>query len=112
MSNGYLLAARADLAAAHEISGGFGLDVIDASTVTDLNGLAQALAQAANVGLVISSAAARDPRYVEIMRALGARLQTPQLILVDQSAYAPFSFLPSQWPAMLLEDARSRAARR
>ena len=30
MSNGYLLAARADLAAAHEISGGFGLDVIDA----------------------------------------------------------------------------------
>src|SRR5690606_24084127 len=78
----------------------------------DLRGLAEALASAANVGLIISAAAARDPQFVALMRDLAARLHTPQLILVDQSAYAPFSFLPSQWPAMLLEDARARAARR
>jgi hypothetical protein len=112
LSNGYLLAARPDLAAAHEISVGFGLEVIDAATVSDPAALGEMLAGAANVGLLISVAAAQDHRFVALMRALGARLQTPQLILADQSAYAPFSFLPAQWPAMLLEDARGRAVRR
>ena len=112
MSNGYLLAAGPDLAAAHEISAGFGLDVIDARSVTDLQALGDALAAAPNVGLLISAAAAQDTRFMAIMRALAARLSTPQLILADRNAHAPFAFLPSQWPAMLLEDARARAARR
>lgn len=112
MSNGYLLAAWPDLPAAREISVGFGLEVIDASTVANPVALGDMLAEAANVGLMISAAAAQDARFVSLMRLLSARLATPQLILADQNAYAPFSFLPSQWPAMLLADARARASRR
>ena len=112
MSNGYLLASGPDLAAAREISVGFGLEVIDAANVTDPAALGEALARAANVGLLISTAAARDPRFVALLRGLAARLQTPQLILADRDAHTPFAFLPAQWPAMLLDDARARATRR
>lgn len=112
MSNGYLVAAWPDLAAARDISVGFGLDVIDAGTVPDPHALADMLVRASNVGLLISATAAQDSRFVALMRVLGARLATPQLILADKNAHAPFSFLPQQWPAMLLDDARERAARR
>ncbi|HRE45500.1 MAG TPA: hypothetical protein PKY87_16215, partial [Terricaulis sp.] len=84
MSNGYLLAARADLAAAHEISIGFGLDVIDAATVTDARVLGDALAAAANVGILLSSAAGADANYVALLRLLSGRLPGPQLILLDR----------------------------
>ena len=42
MSNGYLVAAAADVAAAHDIGEGFGLDVIDASAVGDHDATATA----------------------------------------------------------------------
>lgn len=112
MSNGYLLASGPDLPAAHEISIGFGLEVIDAARVGDAGALAQQLAGAANVGVLLSAAAARDAHFVALLRVLGARLQTAQLIFADQSASTAFAFLPAQWPALMLDDARSRAARR
>ncbi|MCR6646105.1 MAG: TIR domain-containing protein [Terricaulis sp.] len=112
MSNGYLLAARADLAAAHEISTGFGLDVIDAATVTDARVLGDALAAAANVGILLSSQAGADANYVALLRLLSGRLPGPQLILIDRGAHTPFAFLPAHWPAMPFDEARDRAGRR
>jgi hypothetical protein len=112
MSNGYLIAAEADLAAAHEIGEGFGLDVIDAFSIGDHAAAASALASAANVGLVISSAAVRDPAFVALLRSLSLRLQTAQLIFVDAEARAELAFLPHQWPSMTMEDAKARAVRR
>jgi len=109
MSNGYLVAAGADVAAAHEISDGFGLDVIDAATIGDPNSAASGLAAAANVGLLISSAAAGDAHYVAILRVLAQGLQRAQLIVVDADARTALSFLPDSWPAMSLDDARARS---
>ncbi len=109
MSNGYLIAANADLAQAHEIADGFGLDVIDASDITDADGAAAALADAANVGLLLSNAAANDANYVALLRVVGARVLRAQVILVDADARDAFSFLPSIWPAMALDEARTRA---
>jgi len=110
MSNGYLVAAGADVAAAHEISDGFGLDVIDAASIGDPNTAATGLAAAANVGLLISSAAASDAHYLAILRVLAQGLQRAQLIVVDADARAALSFLPDGWPAMSLDDARARSA--
>lgn len=112
MSNGYLLAAAPDLPAAREISVGFGLEVIDAGSVANPAALADMLASAANVGLMISAEAARDTRFLALMHALSVRLKAPQLILASAEAHAPFAFLPSTWPAMLLSEARERAGRR
>jgi hypothetical protein len=110
MSNGYLIAVGGDIAAAHEISDGFGLDVIDAASIGDPDTTASGLAAADNVGLLVSSASADDPRYVAILRALAQRLQRAQLILVDANARAALPFLPEAWPAMSLDDARTRSA--
>jgi hypothetical protein len=109
MSNGYLVAATADIAAAREISEGFGLDVIDASTVGDPAATAEALAAAANVGILLSANAAEDTSFVALAQALAGKLPRAQLILVD-SARDAFAFLPAEWPAMSLDDARARAA--
>jgi hypothetical protein len=110
MSNGYLIAVGADVAAAHEISDGFGLDVIDAASIGDPSTAASGLGAAANVGLLISSASADDAHYVAILRALVQGLQRAQLILVDANARAALPFLPEAWPALSLDDARARAA--
>src|SRR5690349_289857 len=110
MSNGYLLAAGGDVAAAHEISDGFGLDVIDAGSIDDPDTAGSALAAAANVGLLISNASANDEKFVALLRALAQRLPRAQLILVDADARAALVFLPEAWPAMALEEARARSA--
>ncbi len=110
MSNGYLVAARSDVAAAHEISGGFGLDVIDAATIDDPDTAASALAAAANVGLLISSASAGDEKFVAVLRAIAQHLPRAQLILVDASARAAFPFLPEAWPTMAFDEARARSS--
>jgi len=97
MSNGYLLAAEADLAAVHDIGDGFGLVVIGAASLGDHEATATTLASAANVGIVLSSAAASDAN---------ARAQ---LLVADADARAAFQFLPSMWPVMSLDEARTRA---
>ena len=109
MSNGYLVAAAADLAAAHEIADGFGLDVIDASSVRDQQTTGAALAGAANVGVLLSSEAAGEESFVALLRAIAAQLQRAQLILVTGDARAVFAFLPADWPAMSIDEARSRS---
>ena len=109
MSNGYLVAAAADLAAAHEIADGFELDVIDASSVHDQQTTSAALAGAANVGLLLSNDAARDEAFVALLGSLATQLERAQLILVTEDARAAFAFLPAPWPAMSLDEARSRS---
>ena len=110
MTNGYLVAAAADLAAAHEIAGGFGLDVIDAGYVHDVQTTSAALAEAANLGLLLSDAAARDDTFVALLQGLAKHLQSAQLILVTPEARGAFDFLPAAWPAMSLDEARSRSS--
>lgn len=110
MSNGYLVAAPADAAAAREIGDGFGLDVIETDTIGDADTVANALANAANVGLVLSNAAAADGGFVAFMQTLVARLPRAQLIVVEADAREKFAVLPAAWPAMSMEDARTRAA--
>lgn len=110
MSNGYLAAAAADLEAAHEIADGFGLDVIGTETIGDPATAAAALSGAANLGLLLSAAAAHDAAFVSLLRAVAARSQGAQLILVEPEARAAFSFLPETWPAMSLDEARRRSS--
>lgn len=110
MSNGYLVAAAADLAAAHEIAEGFGLDVIDASAVHDLATTGAALAQAANVGFIVSDEAAQDAGFVALLQNLASHPKPVQLILVTPSARAALNFLPAEWPAMSLDEARARSS--
>ncbi|HET9231936.1 MAG TPA: toll/interleukin-1 receptor domain-containing protein [Vitreimonas sp.] len=110
MSNGFLVAAAADLSAAHEIADGFGLDVIDASSVHDQQTTSTALAGAANVGLLLSAEAARDEAFVALLGSLATQLERAQLILVTGDARAAFTFLPEAWPTMPLEEARARAS--
>jgi hypothetical protein len=109
MSNGYLVAAAADLAAAHEIADGFGLEVIDASSLHDQQTISAALGSAANVGLLLSSDAARDEAFVALLGRLAAQLERAQLILVTGDARAAFASLPESWPVMSLDEARSRS---
>jgi hypothetical protein len=107
MSNGYLLAAEADVSTAREIGEGFGLEVASAGT---LNQSAIApLAEAPNVGLILSLAAAQDEAFVALLRGLAQVLQRAQLILVEPEARAAFAFLPEAWPVMSIEEARARA---
>jgi len=110
MSNGYLIAAAADLAAAHDIAEGFGLDVIDASSVHDRRTTATALASAANVGVLLSTEAAQNEDFVALLRDLAAQRQSVQLILVSADARAAFAFLPASWPVLSLEEARARSS--
>ena len=109
MSNGYLAAIGADIEAAREVAAGFGLDFIDASTVSDPEAVATALAGAANVGIVLSLAAAQDGAFVTLLQALAQRVARAQLILAEPHARAAFAFLPEAWPMMSLDDALARA---
>lgn len=110
MSNGYLVAAGADAAAAYELGDGFGLDVIEADLITNHDAVSAKLAQAANVGLVLSNAAAEDRTFVALVQVLATRLNGAQLIVAEPEARAKFAFLPEAWPAMSLADARTRAS--
>ena len=110
MSNGYLIAASGDISAAREIGEGFGLDVIDAGAVSDAEATANELANAANVGLLLSAAAANDASFVALVDAITRRVNRVQLILVEAEARDAFPSLPTMWPAMSLDDARARAS--
>ncbi len=109
MSNGYLAAVGADIETAREIAEGFGLDFIDAGAISDPEAVVTALAGAANVGLVLSLAAAQDAGYVILLQTLAQRVARAQLILAEPEARAAFAFLPEAWPMMSLEDALARA---
>jgi hypothetical protein len=110
MSNGYLLAAEADIAAAREMAAGFGLETIGANSLGGQQAAAAALAEAANVGIVISHAATRDAAFVALVLALSNSLRTAQVIVVEATARDAFPFLPPAWPTMSFDDARSRSA--
>lgn len=109
MSNGYLIAAAADLEAAHAIGEGFGLDVIDMRDVIDRDTTAAALAQAPNLGIVISAASAHDEAFAAMLHLLAQRLQNAQLISLEGDPRAVFAFLPPAWPTMSYEEAARRA---
>jgi hypothetical protein len=110
MSNGYLLAAEADIAAAREMGAGFGLETIGANSLGAQPAAVAALAEAANVGIVISHAATRDAAFVALVLALSTSLRTAQVIVVEADAREAFPFLPAAWPAMPFDVARSRSA--
>jgi hypothetical protein len=109
MANGYIVAAEADIAVAREIADGFGLDLIAADAIGDNAATAAALAQAENVGLVLSLAAAEDANFAALMRSLASQLASAQLILITPEARAAFDYLPQSWPVMPLEEAQQRA---
>lgn len=109
MSVGYIVAAEADIGSAREIADGFDLELIGAGAIGDHAATAAALARAANVGLVLSPAAAADPNFSALLRALATQLGTAQLILATADARGLFPFLPATWPAMSLEQAQQRA---
>lgn len=110
MSNGYVVVAAADVETGREIADGFGLDLITVDAVGDVDAAATALANAANVGLLLTEAAAADPRFVALMQALPLKLGAAQLIVSSAEVRATFSYLPAQWPAMSLDEARARVA--
>jgi hypothetical protein len=109
MSNGYILAAASDVAAARELADGFGLDLIDVSAGGDGPALLEALLGAANVGIVLSQASAQDEMFVSLVEVLAERLPRAQLIVTDSETRAAFPFLPEAWPVMALTDASARA---
>lgn len=110
MSNGYLVVAEADREAAYALAEGFDLDVIGVATLGDHEATSAALAQAANVGLVLSNAAAADAGFVALARVLASRLGGPQLIVRESEARAAFDFLPESWPSMPFALALERAS--
>ncbi|MBK8542625.1 MAG: toll/interleukin-1 receptor domain-containing protein [Caulobacteraceae bacterium] len=110
MSNGYLLAADADLPDLGDVAAGFGLDALSAASFGSHQDTAAALQGAANVGIVLSHAATRDVSFVALLHVLANTLRTAQLILAEPDAREAFGFLPGNWQTMLLADARARAA--
>lgn len=109
MSNGFLIAAAADLAAAHDIAGGFGLDVVDASAGGDGPALLAALKAAPNVGILLSTSSAQDEMFESLVEALSEFLAQAQLILIDDGARAAFPYLPPAWPELPYTEALRRA---
>jgi hypothetical protein len=110
MSNGYLLAADADLPGLGDIASGFGLDAVGATDLGAPQAAAATMQGAANVGIVLSHAATRDASFVALLHVLAHSLRSAQIILVEPDARASFGFLPESWPAMALGDATARAA--
>ena len=109
MSNGYLLAAKADLPDLGEVASGFDLQAVSTSAFATDEAAAAAMQSAANVGIVLSRAATRDAAFVALLHVLARSLRTAQLILAEPDARAAFGFLPEAWPAMALGDAHARA---
>lgn len=110
MSVGYLLAAEADIDGVREVAAGFGLEAIGASTLGGQQATVATLANAANVGIVLSTDATRDAAFVALLLALSSSLRAAQLILATPNARDAFPFLPASWPVMALDEARHRSA--
>ncbi|MGH6952425.1 MAG: toll/interleukin-1 receptor domain-containing protein [Vitreimonas sp.] len=111
MSNGYIVAADADIAAAREIAEGLNLEVIDAGAVTDHAAVTAALARAPSVAVVLSAAAAENVNFAALLRTLAGELASAQLIAIAPEARAAFDYVPQAWPTMSLEEALERARR-
>ncbi|ANP47049.1 toll/interleukin-1 receptor domain-containing protein [Candidatus Viadribacter manganicus] len=109
MSNGYLLAADADLPGLQDVASGFGLQAVGANTLGSLEATAGAMQGAANVGIVLSDAATRDVAFMALLHLLARSLRNAQLILAETDARTDFGFLPEAWPTMALSDAVERA---
>ncbi|MEQ1491886.1 MAG: hypothetical protein ABL932_15185, partial [Terricaulis sp.] len=109
MSNGYLLAANADLPHLGEVASGFGLEAVSAANFGTDAAAAAAMQGAANVGIVLSHAATRDAGFVALLHLLAGSLRSAQLILAEPDARNAFGFLPEAWPTMALTDAHARA---
>lgn len=105
MSNGYLAAATADREIAEEIGYGLDLDLVRAGSPGENEAAAARMAQAPNVGLVLSHAAMRDTAFVSLLQTLAGKLARAQLIVVEADAANAFAFLPADWPTMQLADA-------
>ena len=110
MSNGYVIAASADIETAEEIGEGFDLAPIEAQPIDEPEAVGAALAGAANIGILLSAAAAADEDFMTLVRFAAQHIARAQLIAVDESARATFAFLPETWPIMTLADARARIA--
>lgn len=110
MSNGYLLAAKADLPDLGEVASGFDLQAVSTSAFATDEAASAAMQNAANVGIVLSHGATRDAAFVALLHVLARSLRTAQLILAQTDARAAFGFLPEAWPVMPLDTARARAA--
>ena len=108
MSNGYIVAAEADIADVREIADALGLDLIGAGDISDHAATGAALASAASVGLVLSTAAAQDASFTALVRSLATQLPTALLILVTPEARGAFD-LPAAWPTISIDEARARA---
>ena len=109
MSNGYIVAADADIAAVREIADGLDIELIAASAIADHAAVAAALAGAPRVALVLSAPAAEDANFVALLRTLAEQLASAQLILIAPEARAAFDYLPEAWPSIALEDALAHA---
>lgn len=110
MSNGYLLAAKADLPDLGDVASGFDLQAVSTSAFASDESAAAAMQSAANVGIVLSHGSTRDAGFVALLHVLARSLRSAQLILVEPDARAAFGFLPAAWPVMPLDTARARAA--
>ena len=86
MANGYLIAADIDIGAVGDLGDGFGLDLIAVNSNTDPDAVSAALEGAANVGVVLSMAAAGEPAFVVFLQRMAPHLRSPQLILVEPDA--------------------------
>lgn len=109
MSNGYLLAANADLPDLGDVASGFDLQAVSTTTFASDEAAATAMQSAANVGIVLSRNATRDVGFVALLHVLARSLRTAQLILAEPDARAAFGFLPGTWQSMPLDTARARA---
>lgn len=109
MTNGWLIAAAADGELGAELAAGFELDLMRPGPPEEREAVLARLAAAANVGVLVSRAAARDDAFVALVRLLAGRRASAQLILAEPEARALFPFLPEAWPTLALDEALRRA---
>jgi|CXWL01.1.fsa_nt_gi outer membrane biosynthesis protein TonB len=108
MSNGWLIAADADAEVGAELAAGFELSLVRPGP-QDTHATALAgLSEAANVGVLMSNAAARDPDFVALVRLLASQ-RGAQIILAEPEARGLFPFAPDAWPVLTQEEALRRA---
>lgn len=108
MSNGYIVAIEPDRSVAEEIADGFGLDLLVVGGGADAASVAETLAGAPNIGLLLTDTGAQDAAFVALIRTLAGRLGSAQLLVGSDAARAAFG-LPEAWPSMSIGQALARA---
>ncbi len=109
MTNGWLIAAAADGALGAELAAGFELELMRPGPPEEREAALAQLAEAANVGVLVSNLAANDDAFVALVRLLAGRRADAQIILAEPEARALFPFLPDTWPVLPLDEALRRA---